>query len=910
MSRKRKPESLQIVFWNANGVSNKRDEIVEFVSHLRPDLLLVQETLLKPTQTVRVPNYTTYRNDRHQGRKGGTAVYIRSNIDHHVLATPTFAHMEATSVVVNTQRHGPLKISSVYNPPTKTITNDDIELLFRETMPTIVAGDLNAKHPAWNSRSTNRLGRQLSQILDGKPHIIVDAPVAPTFYHNNPNFRPDILDIALLRGVRQTHSLTTLAELSSDHNPVLLQLGLDAAHQDTITIRKTDWSEFTRIALENIGKVPDLTTTDDIDKAVNHLTATIQNGIEAATNTRETPHRAERPPQSIIDLISEKNRARKRAQRTLAPDDRTAANALTAKVRARLKEWRSDCWQRKVLSLDNDRRALFKMTKALRNRRAPIPPIHGLNGVAYTNDDKAEAFAVSLEDQFSPNYRDIDVDHVGKTNKRVRRALRETPDNLRDWTDFKEVSGIIRGLESKKASGHDGISNVALKNLPRRAVSHLVAIVNGMLRHCYFPKTWKIAKVINIPKPGKNHTFPQDYRPISLLPHLSKVAERVILKRLKRHTEENNILPTEQFGFRPQHSTTDQALRVTEIITEGFNQGKCTGAVFLDVSKAFDKVWHTGLLDKLLKHKYPTPLILLIKSFLSNRKFQVTLNDSKSTVKTMTAGVPQGSTLSPLLFNIFTADIPKPPLNVYYAQYADDTAILSRSRNPNPITDRLQGALNSLELWLRHSRIAANAEKSAAVFFSKRRGIRAPAELKLNNRPIPWKDTAKYLGVTLDKRLTWGPHFSTIAQKGNMALGMLYPLVGRQSSLDLQAKVTIYKTIIRPMITYAAPAWATAAPTHLKRLQVYQNKVLRAMVNAPWFVRNTTIHRDLNIDPIADYIMSLCVAQANRVANHPNEHLRDLSSYEAESATRHKRPRMAFITPAVAKETSQLAGAN
>lgn len=167
-----------------------------------------------------------------------------------------------------------------------------------------------------------------------------------------------------------------------------------------------------------------------------------------------------------------------------------------------------------------------------------------------------------------------------------------------------------------------------------------------------------------------------------------------------------------------------------------------TGAVFLDISKAFDKVWHQGLLYKMLDANYTLHLTQTIASYLSGRKLQVRLQGALSTERTITAGTPQGSLLSPLLYNIFTSDIPKPNSSQsLMALYADDTAIMHRCQNPTIITKRLQEIITGVEDWCRLWRIEVNPDKSTAILMS-RRLVRPPGQKRMFGRPNPWRDKA------------------------------------------------------------------------------------------------------------------------------------------------------------------------
>ncbi|GFW65432.1 RNA-directed DNA polymerase from mobile element jockey [Trichonephila clavipes] len=250
-----------------------------------------------------------------------------------------------------------------------------------------------------------------------------------------------------------------------------------------------------------------------------------------------------------------------------------------------------------------------------------------------------------------------------------------------------------------------------------------------------YPETWEKSQTCRIPStdistPNSKQTGRENY-----------LCQR---ERLNDYLEKENILVPEQHGFRPHLSTTHQLLRVVEYIKDGIDRHQYTAAVLLDIQKAFDRVWHTGLLFKLIMYKIPPPLILLLKSYIGDRSFTVKINRTFSQVRPAKAGVAQGSILGPVLFNLYVNDILK-TTNTMICMYADDTAILSRHYNPNTLTQNINEHLAHLEIWFSVWKIALNTSKTEAVFFTQRR---PPPEITLQNQRIPWSQHTKYLGVS------------------------------------------------------------------------------------------------------------------------------------------------------------------
>ena len=323
-------------------------------------------------------------------------------------------------------------------------------------------------------------------------------------------------------------------------------------------------------------------------------------------------------------------------------------------------------------------------------------------------------------------------------------------------------------------------------------------------------------------------------------------------------------------GFGKKHGTVYQTVRLTTLILQAANRHQKTGAVFLDIAKAFDRIWHEGLVLKMLHNKLPVYQASLTKSFLTDREFQVTVDGTTSTTRPMTAGVPQGSCLSPLLFNIYMADIPK-SRHTNLLAYADDTAITASAKIHKHIATKLQAHLTTLATWMDKWRLQVNPAKTQVVLFNNGRKQPPRDVLHWKGSRLQWSKTAKYLEVMYDSNLNWRAHIQKTRRNAQIQLHTLYPLIGRNSRLNIKNKLNIYKLYIRPIITYAAPAWATVSPTNLRDLQSMENRILRTILQAPWFIRNTTLRRDSELMPLTEFMKNLAITHFGKseVATNP-----------------------------------------
>jgi len=227
-------------------------------------------------------------------------------------------------------------------------------------------------------------------------------------------------------------------------------------------------------------------------------------------------------------------------------------------------------------------------------------------------------------------------------------------------TNPEEVQEAIRGLNVSKAPGPNGIPNKTLKHRPQQAVSLLVLNCNAILLTHHFPTAWKHAREISILKPGKDPALPASYRLISLLDTIGKLFEKIQLTRILHEVSVRGLMRDEKFGFRPRHSTSLQLARLVERITRNFGEKRLTGAVLLDVVKAFDTVWIDGLLYRLTLLNLAYYIVHTICSYLRGRTFEASFQTVTSFRRGMRAGVAQGGLISPVLFSLYINDMPSP----------------------------------------------------------------------------------------------------------------------------------------------------------------------------------------------------------------------------------------------------------
>ena len=416
------------------------------------------------------------------------------------------------------------------------------------------------------------------------------------------------------------------------------------------------------------------------------------------------------------------------------------------------------------------------------------------------------------------------------------------------------VSSITKKLKPKTSSGHDGLSTVLLKYIADEIISILTNIINQSLCMGIFPNSLKIAKVNPVFKKGNPHT-PDNYRPISLLPSISKVFEKIVYTQVYDYMNENDLLFKSQYGFRKLHSTELAALEITDKIFNNLDNNQLPLAIYLDLSKAFDTIDHSILLSKLHYYGIQGASLQWFNSYLSGRHQFVEFNGVKSSLTEINTGVPQGSILGPLLFIIYMNDIANITGKFSFILYADDTSLLeplatfsANINESNPtLSSVINNELNFISEWLCLNKLSLNAKKTKMMIFHFRQKniSHTIPNLTINNTPIERVHEFNFLGIILDECLTWKSHVQKISSKISVTIGILNRLKRFVPSPIL---LCIYNALIQPFLIYGILLWGS----NNTRLFKLQKLAVRAISCSKYNSHTDPLFKSLNLLKMRD----------------------------------------------------------
>ncbi|KAF4529619.1 hypothetical protein B566_EDAN018863, partial [Ephemera danica] len=383
------------------------------------------------------------------------------------------------------------------------------------------------------------------------------------------------------------------------------------------------------------------------------------------------------------------------------------------------------------------------------------------------------------------------------------------------------------------AVGKDGICYSMISKAPPIIKLTLLTVINHAWTTGIFPQTWKTTIISPIPKPNKPKDQLSSYRPIALMSCVAKTFERMVKYRLEQYVERNKLIPINFTGFRKGFSTIDSLSQLINDIQIGLTNKLTTIAEMLDIKSAFDRVHIPTLRKKLSALGLPKPFISIINNYLLQRTLYVKIDNSTSSPRTTYKGLPQGSVLSPILFILYTCDIKQYfPLHTKFTFYADDLMAYSTAASIRQCKVNINETNHHLSTWLDQSHFEVSHEKSVYMIFSRTRNLNDQATILFNKTIINRTTSHKLLGLTIDHKLTWEPHFTNVLHTCTNAFNILKIVCHRWWGAHPSTGILLYKALIRSRLEYAGHLTASASTTQWKRLETMQNQCLRLILGA------------------------------------------------------------------------------
>lgn len=783
------------------------------------DIMAITESWLfsdTPDDILRLDNFCLIRKDFNKiGR--GLAIYIRSGIDFKVLRSPKSEEHLSISVTINSVS---FVVCVTYRCHAQNYKNfidqtENIISVYSLRFDNIfIMGDMNIDLFKVNDVKTI----SYNSFLDGMGLLQLI---------NEPTREMALLDhiIALNRDMVVTSGV--MESQISDHDAtfMLLKVKKPQIQPKLVTIR--DFRSFRQeVFVRDLMScnLEALFYDDNIDEKVHIFTVTLISLFNLHAPFREIKI-TKKPKPWITDnikfLISLRNKAKSKYRRTTFQSDWVTYKHFRNFTNVCIRNEKRAYLLHK-LSVKQPK-SLYKELRYLgltsTNHQGLSLPVH-LSGVNEINNFFINSVTgVNVMNNF---------DHVAQfylNNSHIKTIANSFSFSL---TDNESIQKILNSI-STNSCGSDGVTISMLRWCGHYIVDHILNIVNSCLLSNYYPRAWKQALVSPLPKTPDPSEF-SHLRPISILPILSKVLEKVMYNQLYEYVEAHDILPDVQSGFRKNRSCTTALLTVTDDIMKATDSGKISLLVLLDFSKAFDTINHE-IMIAILKHIGLSDNALdIMRSYLGGRSQRVKLGNNVSNSISITSGVPQGSILSPLLFNIYTSQFITCIEYCNMHMYADDTQIYC-SFFPADLHNALifmNKDLDALHKISRKHGLKLNPSKSLVLLFGNQQmcdRVRDQIQLKINGEVLPIVESAKNLGLIMDNTFRYKLHVDKCIKRAYANLRMLFP---HRSFLPVSVKLQLCNTLVLSQFNYCCQVYSPCLDQVTSyKIQKVQNACLR-----------------------------------------------------------------------------------
>lgn len=814
--------NLNILQWNIRSFRNNKDSLINFVRDHDLHIIALSETFMNDKFTPSIRGFDCVHVDRDDGF-GGVAFFIMRDIKYDII---DLSHINLPHrVQVIALECSELIMLNFYNPPDLVVSlqilNDILSFLNTSfNKPYLWMGDFNAQHPLWGSGYYNRSGCLLEEFISANDFIVLNSGSATRL--TTPSQRKSAPDVTFCSpGLVNTLFWEVLGDTgSSDHFPCLIT-ALNSKSSGALTFstrvfstKKANWVNYDSV-FDNIY--------DPEDKSYDNLINSIN---EAAKES--IPQVKHKPNHKVSNIWwndeCEKALKERRKALQIYKRDSSMTNFINfLKMRALA------------------RRTFRKNKKeSFRNFCESLSPKASISFVWGTIKKFS---ACSNPKRLCPSLNNNIARDLLATISQPVFDFTLPPLNFRfEISQPFSIDEVKFSLNSKtdSAPGLDGVTYSMIKNLPMSGIINLTHILNALLRgESSIPPSWKNQVLIPIPKPGRDPNSISGWRPIILSSCMGKLAEDIIKNRIMWDLENRNTFCEFFFGFRKGRGTSESLVSLYSIVSEGLSESQKVVAVFLDLKSAYDNVLLSKVYESLCNVDIPTDLSNLVIALLQNRQIKAVDPASGGLVGPETAnrGLPQGSPLSPLLFNILCN--PLKDLNWQNCTvigYADDFVVLGKDTDVVSLVQRINSVLIDLSDFFSNLGLTLSPEKCSAICFKNPRCNNPINNVLVNGQVLQWKQECKYLGVIFHHNLSWKLHIEYVIGKALKGINVMRFLSRTWWGASPSVLLLIYKSLVRPHLDYGSLILGKYSKSLINKLDKIQLQALRPILG---YMRST-----------------------------------------------------------------------
>jgi hypothetical protein len=892
-----------LVHHNIRSFCKNFDELGAFLDELNKDIdvLVLSETWFCSDNYQSIEGYTGYHCCRQNRRGGGISIFVREQLTSTEITSMSVSTnlYESCVVKISVSPGLTIKVVGLYRPPDKALMIDFTHAWSEEVLGHFSSSDVVFIAGDFNIDLLQPVASEKNFIDVMRSSFFIPLITKPTHVSDN---RASIIDHIWTNATVEVKSGIFPSDVT-DHYPIFALFSLCVRGKpivkkfrdhapDNLALLKRRFHEFSN----NFSVYNYL----DLDTQTRLLLTELYKIYDQCCPIRSKTISAKKLKKpwisnALMTLIHEKHSLYNQFRRGLVPREHynVQKNVCCNELRAaKLNYFRTKFEQ----SMGDIRLTWKNLNFFLKpNKTRESVPVLEVGDRVLTDD-------LEVADTFNEYFASV----AQKLDAAVPQSNRSPLDYLGDPvcnTFFaapcidSEAREIIMCLPNKGCHITE-IPTYIYKLLADDLSSIISYLFNRSLQDSAYPTCLKLARITPIFKSGDKKSV-ENYRPISCLPTLSKVFEKLMNKRLVNFLDKYKILSKHQFGFRSGSSTSDAVLQFLDFAYESLNRSDYLIGNFLDFSKAFDTVNHTILLEKMNKLGFRGATNDWFRSYLFGRRHFVRVGKGTSKCADVQMGVPQGSVLGPVLFLLYINDMSTSSNHLQYVHFADDTTVFISGNDFGDTVRRVNGELDAVDEWLKANRLSLNVNKTAYMTISNR-PIDPQVCVELRGTALSRVTSANFLGLIIDDKLTFKPHIDLLVGKLCKSIGIMRKIAPFVPCSVLR---NLYFSLIYPYIMYGIAAWGGCGSTQLNRVKSIQSRALSLFPGNK--EEKCKINRLLNIDDIYNYFVLVKFYKCYVAGMHEHFFVKILSNKPSHSYSTRFRDNNMINLPSFSKSKCQ-----
>ena len=831
VDNKTKKLEIKVTYNNVQSLMDKLEDLKILCNENGPDILCCAETWLDQSHSqkeIEINNYKCINRMRSKKtNRGGVCMYYKRGLSVEVIDVPKHNNpckCETIWTKVTGKKGKRIIMAVTYRSPSnnhfRNHLEKDLNYVSQLNLPMILLGDLNydlLKDTLEKREITSMFERQcMVQLINQPTRITKDTQtLIDHIWSSDKNY---IKDLKVEPGLSDHHLCNFKLEIEympQKEDTFKFRLINKNIKQITEELSKCDWES---ILSEN-----------DVDVAWNNMKTEIINAMDKHAPVQIARQKKINQPwiKGELKSLIEAKKALNKKRGIVATNNQTQWNEIKKAVKRKTWYHKKEYFSTRVEGNKNNPNKLWKIIREIapsnfgqksQDLELDTTMLNNFNKHFVNTGNRIQEEITQEKEK-----RNLDLQAKEKDPTIATAQI----DSLM-LTNEEQIKKIVKKIDRNKATGVDEIPIKLIKDAIEILAAPISTLINKIITTGIIPAEFKTALVTPTFKKGDKNKV-DNYRPISVLPAMSKIMEYTIKDQLYEYMEQNNIMTNWQHAFKIGHSTTTCLLKLTEDIRKGIDDGKATGIVAIDLSKAFDVIDHNILLTKLYNIGIRGQFLDILQNYLNGRTQYVKYKESCSNKEYMTHGVPQGSILGPILFMIYINDLNDAVKKCNILSYADDTTIYYSSKYACNIQKAINEDIRRLERWFLENRMKLNEGKTEFMVVqpqnTEARFSRIHITMKKKN--IVHANSIRILGITITKNLKWDKHINEIIKNCKYHLRAYRRAI---KFLDIDERKILYNSCIASRLSYGDIIWKETTETLKKRIQVIQNDAARAIL--------------------------------------------------------------------------------